>query len=212
MLKTILMATGALVVASPAIAADFAGPRAEVRLGWDRTTLAVEYDDGDTVVDGKDHDDGLGVGAEIGYDVAVGSSAVVGAYAGAEWATTKQCSEVYGEDEACLKLGRNLTLGVRAGAMVTPQALIYIKGGYSNGQLKVTYEDFNDSDFDTSDKANRGGFHLGLGGEFNVGQTGYVKAEIVHTNYKDYDYSDDFVDAKLEASRTQILAGFGLRF
>ena len=212
MLKTILMATGALVVASPAMAADFAGPRAEVRLGWDRTTLAVEYDDGDTVVDGKDHDDGLGVGAEIGYDVAVGSSAVVGAYAGAEWATTKQCSEVYGEDEACLKLGRNLTLGVRVGAAVTPQALIYIKGGYSNGQLKVTYEDFNDSDFDTSDKANRGGFHLGLGGEFNVGQTGYVKAEIVHTNYKDYDYSDDFVDAKLEASRTQILAGFGLRF
>lgn len=212
MLKTVLLATGALFVASPAMAADFAGPRAEVRLGWDRTTLEVEYDDGDTVVDGKGDDDGFGVGAEIGYDVAVGSAAVIGAYAGAEFATTKECSEVYGDDEACLKLGRNLTLGVRVGAAVSPQALIYVKGGYSNGQLKLTYEDFTDSDFDTSAKANRDGFHFGLGGEFNVSDTGYVKAEIVRTNYKDYDYSDDFVDAKLEASRTQILAGFGLRF
>jgi outer membrane immunogenic protein len=119
---------------------------------------------------------------------------------------------VFGEDEACLKLGRNLTAGVRIGAIVTPKLLIYLKGGYSNGQLRATYEDFEDSDFDTSDKANRGGFHAGVGAEFNLTESGFIKAEAIRTAYKAYDYSDEFVDAKLDASRTQIVAGFGLRF
>ena len=91
---------------------DFTGPRAEARIGVDRTTLELSYDDGETAVDGEDHDDGFGLGAEIGYDVAIGGSAVIGGYAGIEAATTKECSEVFGEDEACLKLGRNFTAGV----------------------------------------------------------------------------------------------------
>jgi outer membrane immunogenic protein len=212
MLKTVLLATAALVAATPAMAADFAGSRAEARIGWDRTTIDLSFDDGETAFDGKGHDDGFGLGAEVGYDLALGNKAIIGAYAGAEWASTKECSEVFGNDEACLKLGRNFTLGARLGATVTPQALVYVKGGYSNGQLKATYEDFADSDFNTSEKANRDGFHLGLGGEYNVSETGYVKAEVVRTNYNDADSSDEFVEAKLDARRTQVLVGFGLRF
>ena len=212
MFKSFFLATAALVAATPAIAADFAGPRAEVRFGWDRTAIDLSFDDGTTSFDGKGHDDGFGLGAEIGYDAALGDKAIIGAYAGAEWATTKECSEVFGDDEACLKLGRNFTLGARIGAAVTPQALIYVKGGYSNGQLKATYEDFEDSDFNTSEKADRDGFHLGLGGEFNVSKTGFVKAEVVRTNYNDVDGSDGLVEARLDARRTQALVGFGLRF
>jgi outer membrane immunogenic protein len=213
MFKSFFLASAALLAATPAMAADFAGPRAEARLGWDRTAIDLSFDDGTTSFDGKGHDDGFGLGAEVGYDAALGAGkAIIGAYAGAEWATTKECSEVFGDDEACLKLGRNFTLGARIGAVVTPQALIYVKGGYSNGQLKATYEDFGDSDFNTSEKANRGGFHLGLGGEYNVSETGYVKAEVVRTNYNDADSSDEFVDAKIDARRTQAVVGFGLRF
>ena len=212
MFKSFFLATAALVAATPAIAADFAGPRAEVRFGWDRTAIDLSFDDGTTSFDGKGHDDGFGLGAEIGYDAALGDKAIIGAYAGAEWATTKECSEVFGDDEACLKLGRNFTLGARIGAAITPQALIYVKGGYSNGQLKATYEDFEDSDFNTSEKADRDGFHLGLGGEFNVSKTGFVKAEVVRTNYNDVDGSDGLVEARLDARRTQALLGFGLRF
>ena len=212
MFKSFFLATAALVAATPAIAADFAGPRAEVRLGWDRTAIDLSFDDGTTSFDGKGHDDGFGLGTEIGYDAALGDKGIIGAYAGAEWATTKECSEVFGDDEACLKLGRNFTLGARIGAAVTPQALIYVKGGYSNGQLKATYEDFEDSDFNTSEKADRDGFHLGLGGEFNVSKTGFVKAEVVRTNYNDVDGSDGLVEARLDARRTQALLGFGLRF
>ena len=212
MFKSLILVTAAFVAATPAVAADFAGPRAEVRLGWDRTAIDLSFDDGTTSVDGKGHDDGFGLGAEVGYDAAIGGKAILGAYAGAEWATTKECSEVFGDDEACLKLGRNFTLGARIGAALTPQALVYVKGGYSNGQIKATYEDFEDPDFNTSEKANRGGFHLGVGGEFNVSNSGYVKAEVVRTNYNDADSSDEFVEAKLDARRTQALVGFGLRF
>ena len=212
MFKSLILVTAAFVAATPAVAADFAGPRAEVRLGWDRTAIDLSFDDGTTSVDGKGHDDGFGLGAEVGYDAAIGGKAILGAYAGAEWATTKECAEVFGDDEACLKLGRNFTLGARIGAAVTPKALIYVKGGYTNGQIKATYKDFQDSDFNGSDKANRGGFHLGLGGEINVSETGYVKAEAVRTNYNDADSSDEFAEAKLDASRTQVVVGFGLRF
>jgi outer membrane immunogenic protein len=208
MFKTVSVVALVLGAASPALAADFAGPRAEARLGWDRTTMEISYDDGFSSFNTKGHDDGFGLGAEVGYDVKLGTAAVLGAYAGAEWASTKECTEVYGNDEACLKLGRNFTLGARIGATVSPKALLYVKGGYSNGQLKATYEDFADSSYNFSDKANRGGFHLGVGAEMNVTETGYVKLEAVRTNYNDYDNGDE----KLDTRRTQIVAGFGLRF
>lgn len=211
MLKRIFLTGAVLLAATPAAAADFAGPRAEARFGWDRTTVEVEYDDGDTAFEGKDHDDGLGVGVEFGYDFAVGG-AVVGGYAGVDFANTKECSEVFGNDEACVKLGRNFTLGARIGAAVTPSTLLYVKGGYSNGQTKVTYEDFADSDFNTTEKANRDGFHVGVGAEMNVSETGYAKLELIRTNYNDYGYSDDFVDASTDSRRTQATLGFGLRF
>ena len=39
-----------------------------------------------------------------------------------------------------------------------------------------------------------------------------VKAEVVRTNYNDADSSDEFVDAKIDARRTQAVVGLGLRF
>ena len=208
-----LVALGAAtVLASPAFAADFAGPRAEIRGGWDRTTIDIDYDDGEDSLSDDGHDTGFALGGEIGYDFAIGTSVVAGPYAGVEWATTKECGEVYGDDKACLKLGRNFTLGARVGAAVAPNILLYVKGGYSNGQLKATYEDFEDSDFNYSDKADRDGFHFGLGGEVAVGSNGYVRGEYVRTNYNDWDYSEEDVDVKVDSHRDQVLFGFGLRF
>ena len=50
------------VVATPAVAASFSGPRVEARAGWDRTTLVLTYDDGTGAVSGKGHDSGLDAG------------------------------------------------------------------------------------------------------------------------------------------------------
>lgn len=206
------------VVAAPAAAAgqpagaSFAGPRVEVRGGWDRTTLNASYDDGVDSFAGKGHKSGLDLGGEIGYDTPLSPSLLAGVYGGIELADTKKCSEVFGNDRACLKLGRNLTAGIRLGAKIAPKAMFYVKGGYSNGQLKATYTNADDPTQDFSAHSNRDGFHLGIGGEAAVGQHAYVRVEYVRTEYSGYTYSDPAFDVTLDGHRDQVLAGFGLRF
>jgi outer membrane immunogenic protein len=208
----LLLAATTAFVAAPAAATQFSGPRAEVRGGWDRTTLDLSYDDGVDSISGDGHKSGFNFGAEVGYDAPLGQSVIAGAYAGVEFATTKTCGEVLGDDKACLKLGRNFTLGARLGAKVSPTAILYVKGGYSNGQLRATYANFDDSTLNFKEHANRDGFHLGIGGEVAVSARTYVRAEYVRTNYDDYDYSDSDFSAKLDAHRDQLLVGFGMRF
>jgi outer membrane immunogenic protein len=198
--------------ATSASAAGLTGPRVEVRGGWDRTTLDLSYDDGFDAVSGEGHKDGFDLGGEVGYDAKIGSAVIAGAYAGVEFATTKQCGEVYGGDRACLKLGRNFTLGARIGAKVAPKVMLYAKGGYSNGRLSATYRNDEDSTLNFSTHANRDGFHLGAGVEMTVGSYGYVRAEYVRTNYNDYRYADPDFSVTLDGHRDQVLFGTGLRF
>ncbi len=196
---------------SPAAAASMTGARAELRGGWDRTTIGLNYDDGVNTVSGDAHDDGFNLGAEVGFDAPIGQAIIAGAYAGIEAATTKECGALYGNDEICLKLGRNLTLGARVGAKVMPNAMLYVKAGYSNGQLKGTYKDFADPTLNGSEHSNRSGVHFGVGGEMEIG-TGYVRAEYVRTNYNDYDYPSSDFALSIDGHRDQVLLGFGLRF
>jgi outer membrane immunogenic protein len=199
-------------MATPALATNMIGPRAEARVGWDRTTIDVAYDDGVDSISGDGHKSGLNLGAEIGYDAPLSPTLIAGAYAGVEFATTKKCSEVFGNDAACLKLGRNFTVGGRLGAKVSPLTMLYIKGGYSNGQLKASYRNDDDATLNFSTHTNRGGFHVGIGGEYALSSQTYVRAEYVRTNYNDYDYSDADIDASIDAHRDQLLLGFGLQF
>jgi len=213
MLKSFsVFAVSVVLVTTTAAASDFAGARAELRGGWDKTRIDITYDDGVDRVSGHGSKDGLSIGAEVGYDAALGRVVIAGAYAGIEGATTKECTPVVGNDEACLKLGRNLTLGARLGAKVSPMAMLYIKGGYSNGQLKATYRNSDDPTLDFSDHTNRGGMHFGAGVEVAIGAQGYARAEYVRTNYSDYDYSDPDFRVNVDGHRDQALLGLGLRF
>lgn len=213
----VFLASSAVLVApataaGAAAGASFAGPRVEVRGGWDRTTLSASYDDGVDSFSGKGHKSGLDVGGEIGYDTPLSPSLLAGIYGGIEVANTKKCSEVFGDDRACLKLGRNLTAGVRLGAKIAPAAMFYVKGGYSNGQLKASYTNADDPTLNFSAHSNRDGFHLGIGGEAAVGQHAYVRLEYVRTEYSGFSYSDPAFDLTLDGHRDQILAGVGVRF
>ena len=143
----------AAVIAAPATAASFSGPRAEARVGWDRTTLDLSYQDAEDSLSGSGHKSGYDVGAEVGYDYQSASGFVAGAYAGVDYASTKKCSAVFGDDRGCLKLGRNFTVGARVGAKVSPLIMLYAKGGYSNGQIKATYHNSDDPTLDFGDHA-----------------------------------------------------------
>jgi outer membrane immunogenic protein len=202
----------AAALATPAVAANFVGPRAELRAGWDKTTITTTYHDTASSLSGHGAKSGLNLGLEVGYDAPVGQTIIAGAYAGVEGASTKECSSVEGNDQACLKIGRNFTLGARVGAKVSSSAMLYIKGGYSNGRIRGTYHNFTNSAFHFSDRSNRSGYHFGVGGELAVGQQGYVRAEYVHTNYKGHHFTDATFRITTDGHRDQALVGFGMRF
>ncbi len=191
---------------------EVSGLRVEPRIGYDRivTELSVETaTDSASVRAGKS---GVTYGGEVGYDLAVNVGTVLGVYGGIEGSSVEQCFADGSGGRTCLKPGRNFTAGVRGGYLLNPTTLLYIKGGYSNGQIRLGYSDpaFPQDDYRASDDLN--GFHVGAGVQAGFGQRFYGKLEYVYTNYNGYELVDGTDRASLDFSRHQALAGIGVRF
>lgn len=215
-MKSYLIASAAaLAVAVPAgaqvyDAPAFGGPRIELRGGYDRGNVEVTYSDEDGETRVSDGANGISYGGEIGYDLDTGGT-VLGAYAGLDFADTRSCSELFGLDRACLKTGRNITLGGRIGVPMGVWGMLYAKGGYSNGQVKASYEDFENILPDESQSRSVDGFHVGGGVEAALASRVYGKIEYVYTNYGRFG-GDDTAAGGISSDRHQVLAGAGLRF
>lgn len=167
-MKKILFATAAasaaFLSASPALAqgaAAVSGPRVEALVGYDRVRAAGEKDGGAL----------FGIGA--GYDFAVGNGVSLGADVEATESTQKEGDE----DIAEVKAGRDLYAGGRATFAVSPNANLYVKGGYTNARFKAT-------DGEVTDSANFDGFRLGAGGQYGIGGKAYVGGEYRYSNYE----------------------------
>jgi outer membrane immunogenic protein len=197
---------------APYATEDVSGLRIEPRIGYDRviTELNVESaTDSASVREGKS---GVTYGGEIGYDMVVNVGTVLGAYAGIDGSSVKQCfPDGYGA-ETCLKPGRNLTVGLRGGYLLNPTTLVYIKGGYSNGQIRVGYNDPNFPEDNVRGSDNLSGFHVGAGVQAGFGRNFYGKLEYVYTDYNGYEIADGSDKASLDFSRHQVVAGLGVRF
>ena len=192
----------------PAMAQTFTGPRIEGRAAWTELSLEASVD-GET---GSDSRESVGFGAEAGYDFQLGSTAVVGAYVGADFDGPEACEEVFGLDEACLSDTRNITVGVRAGVPVASTVLLYANGGYSNMRLRLDYEDFEDIIDDFSESEDVNGFHVGAGFELAAGPNVYLKGEYVYTFYDGSSNTIDGVEFAADINRQQVLVGAGFRF
>lgn len=199
-----LLLAAAIVAAAPATAAEFTGPRIEARVGYDR--LGLKLSDGEDSI--KGHKDGVAFGAGVGYDFALGKGLIAGVEANLDFFSTKTCTEIFGEDEACLKARRDIEVSARLGGKVSDKVLIYGKVGYANGQVKLTYNDFEDILEDFSAKADKGGIRVGAGLELALGEKAYAKVEYRYT-----DYSGDSVEGiKLNFDRNQVIGAIGVRF
>jgi outer membrane immunogenic protein len=185
----------------------FTGPRIEARVGFQRLTFDVNV----TGTKGSAHRYDFAYGGEAGFDGMIGNSALVGGYVGIDGGTIRQC-EVDGTEETCLRDGRNLTAGGRIGFVAGSNALVYAKGGYSNGRLTATYTDSAFPADNVRGSSNRGGWHIGAGAEVKASDTGYFKLEYVHTNYNGATFRDGTDFISLDAHRDQVMLGFGLRF
>ena len=157
---TILAATAAaFAFATPAMAQDTAtttaaptGFRVEALAGWDRPGA-----------DGF-HANGVLFGVGAGYDVAVGNTVSLGVDVEASDSTAKKDG---------VKTGRDLYAGGRVNFAVSPNANVYVRGGYTNARFKE--EGFG---------ANLDGFRVAGGGQFGIGGKAYVGGEYRYSNYE----------------------------
>jgi outer membrane immunogenic protein len=229
--QAMIAAAAAGILATPAHAQDFSGFRLEGRIGWEQVGTDAslpnpdedEDEDGDELLVASDKGSDPSFGVEIGYDVQVGSSFVLGGYAGADLSNTSMCAELVEDDLACTELERTFTLGLRAGVPIAETALIYVKGGYSNGKFATTYDaDVTDNDDDDAVaveefSGSEDGFHLGGGVELGLTESLYAKVEYVYTDFGNRshlleDMDDDAPGLRLSSDRHQVIAGIGLRF
>lgn len=205
----------ALMIAAPVSAQErsgsFDGPRIEVRGGWDFLNLEATLSDGTDRIARDEGKSGASYGGEIGYDYRSGN-VVVGAYGGIEGSTVKECAEVLGNDEACLKSGRNITAGLRVGSVISDNFMIYAKGGYSNGRAKLEYRDYDLAYWDVNLGQNLSGFHLGAGIEGEMSGGIYGRLEYVYTDYGSESVRVDEIRVGFQPTRHQVLYGMGVRF
>ena len=174
----------AIAIATPAAAEGF---RAEIHGGWDHSSS-----------DGVD-DDGVVYGVGLGYDLNVGQQAFVGVDFSLDDSSMKECAAgvLVTGDELCVKAGRDLAAGVRAGVNLSERSKLYALAAYTNARVKVSYTDATGSE---SDAANLDGFRLGAGFEHLLTDTVYGKVEYRYSNYE-----ADF-------ERHQLLFGVGVNF
>ena len=189
-----LFVAAAVLAGAPAVAADFTGTRIEARVGYDR--LGAKVSDGFDSV--SDHKDGAAFGVGVGYDFPLGKMLIAGIEGDVDFFTTKYCDDGLG---ACLKARRDFEASARLGTKVSDRVMLYIKGGYANGELRLTAPGFSATE-------SRGGWRVGAGGQFAVSEHLYVKAEYRYTRY-----SGDNVDGyRLRFDRNQVIGAVGFRF
>ena len=193
MYKSALVLLRAGAAATPALAQDaapFQGARVDGVIGYDR--VGVEDEGANGVV--------YGVG--VGYDIQRGRG-VFGIEAEVTDSSADECvgEVVIAGDALCASAGRDLYVGARAGAAVTPSLLLYAKAGYSNARVTLDYDDgpgTTVADYRISE--NLDGVRLGAGAEYAIGPNSYLKAEYRYSNYEQ------------GFDRHQVVGGFGFRF
>ena len=152
-LKKIALALVALVIATPAMAADFTGPRVEVTAGVDDFRNVRDFND-------------VTYGVAVGLDTtAITDKVIVGVEASVDNVFNKQ---------------REIAGSVRLGYVVAPNVLVYGKAGYANlsdafagknldgvrvgGGLEIALTDniYTGAEYRYSDLSNNVGKHQGL--------------------------------------------------
>ena len=130
------------------------------------------------------------------------AGAVFGVEAEVNGSTTKDCvgSTVVAGDTLCAKAGRDLYAGARVGYVLGENTLLYIKGGYTNARVNLTYDDGNTGANNFKVGENLDGWRAGVGFEFNAG-----KNIVLRTEYRYSNYEQDF-------TRHQGVIGVGVKF
>lgn len=195
-MKHFLVATAALAMASTAHAADFTGPRVELRTGWDRVSIDGVRSADPATVDVDAREDGIAYGLALGYDHALGDRVIVGVEAAVDLSDNDFAGTV-GTLRYDVDPKRDIELAARLGTKLTDSILLYGKVGYSNARVKTRLTSGSTT---IADSSNGDGVRIGGGLEVALTDRVYAKAEYRYTDYE------------AGVSRNQVLTGIGFRF
>lgn len=223
-MKKIAMALAggvALVAVNPVLAQEdnttFTGPRVEGLIGYDISRAGSSVDN-DANTGDDESTEGLLYGIGAGYDVAVGSNAIVGVEGEFSDSTAKtkfENGDFEGFGLGRVSTGRDLYVGARAGLVVSPKTLVYAKGGYTNARYNVLATDGTN---ELRENVDTDGWRLGAGAEMAVKNNVYAKLEYRYSKYSEgeVDLEDaDVPDSQrfgIDTDRHQVVAGVGMRF
>lgn len=216
MIRTIaLAALPALALATPALAQDreenpFAGLKVGAELGYDQShagsSAPVAYDSRKI--------DGLLYGATAGFDAPLGSKVVIGPEV--EWTdgNAKTSYSQPGFGLGSVSTGRDLYAGGRLGYVVSPRAMIYAKGGYTNTRYHIRA---NDGTTDYRDDLGAEGYRVGAGVEVKPTQKTFARVEYRYSNYGNAHvvYGNGAPSSSnfdIDTDRHQVVAAVGVKF
>jgi outer membrane immunogenic protein len=217
-----LIAAGSAMAASaPAFAQEatpassFQGLRVQAIAGYDHSRSGSTVDlNSDRV---KQSIDGVVYGGGVGYDFAVGSRLTLGADAEISDSSAKFDTNNSQPNTFTLgrvKAGRDLYFGGRIGYAVSPAALVYAKGGYTNARYNVALANGGTSE---TRRLDTDGYRIGAGLEYKLSQKMFVGAEYRFSSYKraEFDYNGATADSnrfRIDTDRHQVVATAGVRF
>ncbi|PTD22955.1 hypothetical protein CV103_09045 [Sphingomonas fennica] len=199
-MKTRLIIAAALAGWSGhASAQDFNGPSVGVQAGWNRTDVRLPA--GGKELPGVDQSkDAFVGGAFLAYDYEVAPRIVLGAQAEFNLAASDDFGVVGSAGALRVDPRYAFDLTARAGYLVTPKTLIYVRSGYSNARIRTTIST-NSTRISSSD--NRDGWMVGGGAERMI--TDHVSARL------EYRYAD-LGEGSNKFDRHQLLVGAAYRF
>lgn len=191
---------------------NFGGPYIGALVGYDDVGASSDIDDDelfDPEIDFRGDEQDVMYGVVLGYDI-VQSGGVFGIEA--EYTDSAVGSSltdlVVTGDSARYYAGRDLYIGARAGVTLGDRALLYVKGGYTNAEFGVEYDDGVDNTFDVSQSVD--GFRAGAGAEFALTPMIHLRGEYRYSEYSALEY--DVLSPQLDFKRDQFVASAVAKF
>src|SRR4051794_7155609 len=192
-------AVGGAFVAAPALAAPFDGPYVGAQVGWQsEKTRDVKSSFGTIPV--NDTKDSVTGGVFVGYDATINRRFVVGAEAGVDLASDDEVQASSAGTNYLVDPKYSFDVTARAGYLVDPKTLLYVRGGYTNARVRATI--VNGTAIESASRS-EDGWLAGAGVERQVAQNVTARLEYRFSKFSEGDGKDD---------RHRVLAGLAYRF
>lgn len=170
------------------VTTSFRGFRAEADVGGDR------------FMSQGTHDDKFAFGGAAGFDGMIGDKIVIGPE-GSYWRDRgENCTGGVSGGTICNKSFEEWGAAVRIGYLITPQALVYGKGGYVLNEQRKAFTGVTGVENGYYNHFRTDGYQVGGGIEYTLANLFYVNGEYKYSNYYDH------------TSRQRVMLGVGIHF